>query len=73
VGLAMRIAWTRVVERIFELKADGSRVREGPKLRCLEDIENDLPELRLKAWRLKGNIREKWSPFVKEAKVCRDP
>lgn len=43
------------------------------KHRWLEDIENDLLELKLKRWRQKANSKEGKESVVKETKVFRDP
>jgi hypothetical protein len=44
----------RTVKRIFESKTKGSRRREGPKLRWLEDVEKDLHEMKVRRWRQKA-------------------
>jgi hypothetical protein len=41
-------------------------------VKCLEDVENDLRELKLKIWREKGENTEKWASVVKEVKVLED-
>jgi hypothetical protein len=38
-----------------------------PKLRWMEDTENDLCELRVKRWKRKVDSREEWGSIVKVA------
>jgi hypothetical protein len=38
-------------------------------LRLLEDVENDLQELKLKRWRQKASQGEKCTSVIKETKV----
>jgi hypothetical protein len=67
----IRVAQTRVDNNIFESKPEGRRVG-GPRLRGLEDVENDLRKLKVKR-RQKENNREEWASVVKEAKVLGGP
>lgn len=38
-----------------------------PRLRWLEDVENDVSELKVKRWRKKAKNREEWTSVVKQA------
>jgi hypothetical protein len=38
-------------------------------VRWLEDVENNLWEMKVKRWRKKAVDREKWASVIKEAKV----
>jgi hypothetical protein len=42
------------------------------RLRCLEDVENDLRVLKLKIWAQKANSREEWTTVVKDVEVLRE-
>jgi hypothetical protein len=42
-------------------------------LRWLEDVEEDLHEMKVKIWRQKAVDREEWASVVKEAKAVRGP
>jgi hypothetical protein len=53
----IRAAQRRVNKNIFESKPEGRRRVGGPRLRELEDAENDLRELKVKR-RQKANNRE---------------
>jgi hypothetical protein len=51
----IRVDQTRVGKQIVESKAEGRRKVGGPRLRWLEDAQNDLWELKVKRWRPKAN------------------
>jgi hypothetical protein len=51
---------------------EGGRKAGRPRLRCLEDVENDLQNMRVKIIRQKANIREELTSDVMKANVCRD-
>jgi hypothetical protein len=42
-------------------------------LRCLEDVEKDLLEMKVKKWREKAVDRVEWASAIKEAKALRGP
>jgi hypothetical protein len=60
---------TRSVKRIFEGKLEGRRGRSRPKLRWINDVEDDLRKLGVKLWRTKALEREEWASIIKEAKT----
>jgi hypothetical protein len=68
-GHVVRMNETRCVKKIFERKLEGRRVRGQPRLRWLNDVENDLRELGVKRWRTKALEREEWASVIKEAKA----
>ena len=45
---------TRSVKKIFEGKLDGRRDRGRPRLRWIDDVEDDLRKLGVKRWRAKA-------------------
>jgi hypothetical protein len=63
----------RVVKKIFEIKPEGRRKVGRPRLRWLDDVENDLRVIKVKRWRKKAQNREERASVVKEAKVLRGP
>ena len=44
-----------------------------PRLRCLEDVENDLREMKFKRWRHKAVDRVEMAFILKEAKALIGP
>jgi hypothetical protein len=59
----------RIVKKIFEEKLEGRRGRGGPRLRWINDVEEDLRILGVKRWRRKALEREEWAFVMKGAKV----
>ena len=60
---------TRYVKKIFEGKLEGRRGRGRPRLRWINDVEDDLRKLGVKRRRMKTLDREEWAPIVREAKA----
>jgi hypothetical protein len=54
----VRMNETRFVKKIFERKLEGRRGRGRPRLRWINDVENDLRKLGVKRWRTKALERE---------------
>jgi hypothetical protein len=63
----------RFVKKIFDSKPEGRRKVGRPKLRWLDDMENDLRVMKVKSWRKRAQNREEWASVIKEAKVLRGP
>jgi hypothetical protein len=59
----------RIVKKIFEGNLEGRRGRVRPRLRWINDVEDDLRLLGVKRWRRKALEREEWVLVIKEAKV----
>jgi hypothetical protein len=60
---------TRYVKKIFEGKLEGRRGRRRPRLRWINDVEDDLRKIGVKRWRTKALEREEWASIIKEAKA----
>jgi hypothetical protein len=53
----------------FEGKLEGRRCRGRPRVRWINDVEDDLRELGVKPCRTKALQSEKWASIIKEAKA----
>jgi hypothetical protein len=68
-GHVVRMNETRSVKKIFEGKLDGRRGRGRPRLRWINDVEDNLRKLGVKRWRKKALEREERASIIKEAKA----
>jgi len=68
-GHGIRMNETRSVKKIFEGKLEGRRGRGRPRLRWINNVEDDLWKLGVKRWRTKAVNREEWASIIREAKV----
>ena len=60
---------TRTAKKIFEGKLERRRGRGRPRLRQINDVEDDLRKLGVKRWRMKALNREEWASILREAKA----
>jgi hypothetical protein len=65
----MRMNETRTVKKIFEEKLGERRGRGRPRLRWIDDVEDDLRSMGTKRWRIKALDRVEWASIIKEPKV----
>ena len=68
-GHVVRMNETMSVKKIFEGKLEGRRRRGRPRLRWINDVEDDLRKLSVKRWRMKALEREEWTSIIKKAKA----
>jgi hypothetical protein len=47
----------------------GRRGRGRPRLRWINDVEDDLRKLGVKRWRTKALVRAEWASIIMEAKA----
>jgi hypothetical protein len=57
----------RCVKKIFDGKLEGRRGKGRPRLRWINDVEDELRKLGVKRWRTKALDREEWASIVREA------
>ena len=68
-GHVIRMNETRAVKKIFKGKLEGRRGRRRPRLRWINDAEDDLRKLGVKRRRMKALDREEWASIIREAKA----
>jgi hypothetical protein len=68
-GHVVRMNETRSVKKISEGKLGELSGRGRPRLRWLNDVEDDLRKLGVKRWRTKALGKEEWASIIKEAKA----
>jgi hypothetical protein len=67
-GYVIRMNESRPVKKIFEGKLEG-RSRGQPRLRSINDLEDDLRKLGVKLWRTKALDRAEWASIIMVAKA----
>jgi hypothetical protein len=73
---ASRISWIRHVERMEDSRMPKRVIREKiytrrksgrPKVRWLDDVQEDLREMGIEGWRRKAQDRDQWRRIAQEA------
>ena len=65
-GNVIKMNETRSVKKIIEGKFRG---RGRPRLRWINDVEDDLRKHGVKRWRAKASNIEEWASIIREAKA----
>jgi hypothetical protein len=58
---------TRTVKKLTEKEPCSSRPVGRPRLRCLDQVEEDLEKMKVRNWREKCKDRRLWNEIVKHA------
>jgi hypothetical protein len=70
---ARRMSWVGQVERMpkraMREKIYTRRKRGRPKVRRLDDVQEDLREMGIEGWRRKAQDRDQWRRIEQEAKA----
>jgi hypothetical protein len=60
---------SRMPKRVMSQKIYTRRKRGEPKVRWLDDVQEDLPEMGIEGWRRKAQNRDQWRRIAQEAKA----
>jgi hypothetical protein len=58
-----------MAKKVFVSKPEGRRDIGRPKLRWLDDVEDDIKALGIRLWRIKAQDRNERTAIKREAKV----
>jgi hypothetical protein len=65
----IRMDTTRIVKKVTEWEPRSSRPVGRPRLRWLDQVEEDLKKMKVRNWREKCKDRRLWNEIVKQAKT----
>ena len=65
----IRMDTIRTVKKLTEWEPCSSRPVGRPRLKWLEQVEEDLKEMKVRNWREKCKDRRLWNEIVKQAKT----
>jgi hypothetical protein len=71
-GHVERMSEDRVIKKLYMSKPEGRSVGR-PKMRWLDDVEEDLRKMRISGWRGNARIRDEWKSVLREVKVLQRP
>jgi hypothetical protein len=63
----------RVIKKLYMSKPEGRRSVGRPKMRWLDDVEEDLRKMRISGWKGKARSRDEWKSVLREVKVLQGP
>jgi len=65
----IRMDTTRIVKKVTKWEPRSSRPVGRPRLRWLDQVEEDLKKMKVRNWREKFKDRRLWNEIVKQAKT----
>jgi hypothetical protein len=68
-GHIIRMDGARMAKKVFVSEPEGRRDIGRPKLRWLDDVEDDIKAFGIRRWRIKAQDRNEWTAIKSEAKV----
>jgi transcription termination factor 2 len=69
IGHVERMEDSRMPKRVMREKIYTRRKRGRPKVRWLEDVQEDLRGMGIEGWRRKAQDRDQWRRIAQEAKA----
>jgi hypothetical protein len=72
-GRVERMPEDRVIKKLYMSKPEGRRSVDRPKMRWLDDVEEDLRKMRIGGWRGRARRRDEWKSVLREVKVLQGP
>jgi hypothetical protein len=60
---------TRIVKNVADWEPCSSRAIGRPRLRWLDQVEEDLKKMKVRTWKEKCKDRRLWNEIVKQAKI----
>jgi hypothetical protein len=60
---------SRMPKRVMREKTYTRRKRGRPKVRWIDDVQEDLREMGIEGWRRKAQDRDQWRRIAQEAKA----
>jgi hypothetical protein len=68
-GRIIRMDGARMAIKVFVSKPKGRRDIGRPKLRWLDDVEDDVKAFGIRRWKIKAQDRNEWAAIKREAEV----
>jgi hypothetical protein len=68
----IRMDTTRIVKKVTEWEPRSSRPVGRPRLRWLDQVEEELKKMKVRNWREKCKDRRWWNEIVKQAKIYQE-
>jgi hypothetical protein len=69
IGHVERMEDSRMPKRVMREKIYTRRERCRPKVRWLDDVQEDLREMGIEGWRRKAQDRDQWRRIAQESKA----
>ncbi|XP_039299202.1 uncharacterized protein LOC120355027 [Nilaparvata lugens] len=68
-GHLERMSDSRSAKKVHRMNPGGRRLKGRPRMRWIDDIENDLKEMGIRGWRRKVQDRDEWRGILRKAKT----